>query len=155
MDYNSLKFFERRTYPRKLEKLNIHSFSVGFKDLKDCEMQHDYMALSNRTVRHVCRTDYCLKSKLVNGEVKYFCRFGSEEWELLDTSQLIFVEVETKKKDEKKFVEKIIPSRNDVKMTEHNRLEFQHWKANINVQLCLDVHGVIKYTTKFYTFKII
>ena len=84
----------------------------------------------------------------MEGEVKHFCRFGSENWELLNQSELTFKEVKTKK-GTLKYVAEIVPGRNDEKMTEHNRLAFQHWRANINVQLCLDVHGVIKYTAKY------
>ena len=92
-------------------------------------MDDDYIDLANKTLRHECCPGYCLKSKLVEGEVNHFCRFRSEDWELLNQSELIFEEVKTKK-GTPKYVDKIVPGRNDEKMT-----QLIGWSPNIEEQI--------------------
>ena len=129
-------------------KPDVHPCCHDLRDIPKEELKQDYIDVSNKTLSHQCRPGYCLKSKLVEGKVKHFCRFGADEWKIQSESSLIF-EARQLSKDRTKYVAKIIPSRNDTKMTEHNRFILQHWRANINVQLCLDVNAVVKYTSKY------
>ena len=134
--------------PGSFEKPSVHPCAQDCTDMKtDQEKQQDLINLVHACQCHKCQAGYCLKSKLVKGDKKQFCRFNAP-WDVKPTTELIFEKMELKKGGVK-WVAKIAPKRNDKNISEYNAAILRHWRANINIQIVLDATSCARYTSKY------
>ena len=102
----------------------------------------DYHQLVNTVQRHThCSTAYCPRRK--SGEQELKCRFeyprdqqpsSTIKFEKLDNGT-VRATLETK--------------RNDSRLNSHNRVMLQHWRANVDLQIIVDVQACARYMTKY------
>ena len=96
----------------------------------------DYEQLANRVQCHTrCSVHSCLRKK----GSSYMCRYNAP-WELQDQSK-IFVNDKGHKKYE--------PTRNNDRLNFHNIPLLSIWCANVDCQLVLSRHAVLKYIAKY------
>ena len=102
----------------------------------------DYHDLVNAVQRHTrCSTAYCLRRKAGHQDLK--CRF---DYPLLEqhTSQINF-----SKQPDGIIRATVSTKRNDPRVNSHNRVMLQHWRANVDVQIIVDVQACIHYMAKY------
>ena len=108
-----------------------HLYSMPF-DSNDEDK--DYESLSNCCQRHVCRIDgYCKSNKQ---SLAGKCRFSYPQ-KLRNKTEIFFTE------NDKSVRAEILCKRNDTQMNSHNRLICQHWRANVDMQIILDIFAAI------------
>jgi hypothetical protein len=121
-------------------RLNEHPCAKAFNAFLTKDLKSDYESIINCCQRHVCRlSGYCKSSKKFNK-----CRFGYP-LELLEKSHIIFSETKNTVRA------KILIKRNDAHLNIHNRLICHHWRANVDMQIILDVSAAINYMVKYAT----
>ena len=116
---------------------NPHPCTVTFRNVQ----YQDYHQLVNTVERHTrCSSAYCLRRK--NGE-EPSCRFDFPK-ELSDQSYVEFEEV-----NEEKIRATLSTRRNDDRLNSHTRMMLQHWRANVDLQVVVDVDVCARYMAKY------
>ena len=124
----------------------IHPCRKKFQDIPNSQLENDYIDLLNTVQRHThCSTSYCLKRKQENSELQ--CRFKFP-FDLCHQTRLEFEPVNSKDKTSK-YKAKIVTKRNDPRLNNHQRTQFQGWRANCDVQIIIDQHACVEYLTKY------
>ena len=106
-----------------------HPCAVPSCDINDVD--EDYCKLVNTVQRHThCSRVYCLRRKA--GQYETMCRF-----EYPQTSSTIAFE-----RLENGTVRATLTSKqNDPRVNSHNRVMLQHWRANVDLQVIVDVQA--------------
>ena len=111
---------------------NPHPCAVSVDEVSDLE--RDYCDLVNTIQRHTqCSAAYCLRKKSPQQEPK--CRFDYPR-PLLPESTLTF-----EKLSDNTIRATLTTKRNDPRVNTHNRLMLQNWRANVDVQVIVDVNA--------------
>ena len=117
-----------------------HPSSVPFRDVEDED--EDYHQLVNSVERHTrCNAAYCLRRKKAGEEPS--CRFGYPQ-ELREETGVTFEEI-----SEDKIRATLVTKRNDGRLNSHNRVMLQHWRANVDLQIVVDVDACARYMAKY------
>ena len=117
-----------------------HPCSVQFDDIVN--MDEDYHNLVNAVERHThCSPAYCLKRR--NGQTEAKCRFEYPR-PLQNNSTLTF-----QKLTDGSIRGTLTTKRNDPRVNSHNRLMLQNWRANIDIQVIVDVDACARYMAKY------
>ena len=117
-----------------------HPCTIPFKEVQD--INSDYCDLLNSVQRHTqCSAAYCLRKKANSDEAQ--CRFNYPFPEQ-DTTQLAF-----EKLTNGSIHATLTTKRNDQRVNSHNRLQLQHWRANVDLQLIVDVEACAQYMAKY------
>ena len=102
----------------------------------------DYCNLVNTVERHTkCNAAYCLRKK--NSQTQATCRFDYPRPLQEETS--IHFEV----LPSNRIRAKVITKRNDPLINTHNQTLLQHWRANVDVQVIIDIEDCVRYMTKY------
>ena len=105
-------------------------------------VEDDYEALVNCVQRHTqCSPSYCLKSKNSPSEPK--CRFGYPI-DCVPHTTLSFEELKTGE-----IRATLATARNDPRINTHNKQMLRHWRANVDLQIIVDVTACSRYLTKY------
>ena len=97
----------------------------------------DYAELIVTVQRHAhCSPFYCL-SKTQKGE--WQCRFGFPK-QLQDQTTIVFDEYGEPE---------LLTKRNDPYVNSHNPMQLQGWRANVDMQVCLNARRVAEYCAKY------
>ena len=112
-----------------------HPCSVPPCDISDID--EDYHMLVNT----VQSTAYCLRRK--PGQQETTCRFEYPREE--QTSSTITFE----RLESNTVRATLISKRNDPRLNSHNRVMLQHWRANVDVQIIVDVQACARYMAKY------
>ena len=117
-----------------------HPCSVQYEDVND--MDQDYHDLVNSVERHAhCSPAYCLKRRVGQPVIK--CRLNYPR-PLLSNSTLTFEKLTDGS------VRGILTSkRNDPRVNSHNRVMLQNWRANVDIQVIVDVQACARYMAKY------
>lgn len=115
----------------------LHPCSVPPSDVTDVD--EDYHSLVNTVQRHTrCSTAYCLRSKPGRQDVE--CRFGYPHEEQLSST------ITFEKLDDGTVC---ATKRNDPRLNSPNRVMLQHWRANVDLQIIVDVQACARYMSKY------
>ena len=102
----------------------------------------DYSSLVNTVERHTkCNAAYCSRKKA--GQTQAKCRFDYPR----QTREATNIEVETLPNG--RIRAKVITKRNDPLKNTHNPTLLQHWRANVDLQVIIDMEDCVRYTTKY------
>ena len=119
------------------EAPNPHPSCIPFEDVVD--QDEDYHDLVNSVERHTrCSPAYCLK--MVGPEM--VCRFGYPK-PVSHETEISFDELTPGKVRATLFTK-----RNDDRLNSHNRVMLQHWRANVDLQIIVDVDACARYMAK-------
>ena len=118
-----------------------HPCSVKLADVQQSS-ENDYQSLVNCVQRHTrCNAAYCLRRK--NAQQEPSCRFGYP-MECTSQSCITFERISTGE-----VRAKLTTARNDPRVNSHNRTMLQHWRANIDIQVIIDVTACAHYLAKY------
>jgi hypothetical protein len=118
-----------------------HPCSLDPNTLRSVDEDDDYEAIINCCQKHVCRpTGYCKSTKKASG-----CRFDYPKECPIENTYLRFDETKKNVRAE------IVLKRNDKYLNVHNRLLCHHWRANVDMQIILDISAAISYMVKYAT----
>ena len=118
-----------------------HPCTVSFKDITD--LDDDYHDLTNSVQRHTrCNAAYCLRQKN-NSTQPPTCRFNYPR-SLQTESTFTFERL-----SDGTIRCTLLTRRNDPRVNSHNRLLLQHWRANVDVQIIVDIHACARYMAKY------
>ena len=116
-----------------------HPCAVAIDKIVDIDS--DYHDMVNSVQRHTrCSSAYCLRKKPGQEEK---CRFDYPR-PLLESSTFEF-----EKLDSGMIRTTLITQRNDPRVNSHNRVMLQHWRANVDVQIIIDVEACARYMAKY------
>ncbi len=102
----------------------------------------DYEDLVNSVQRHTrCSAAYCLKKKPGQQEAK--CRFEYPRPEQESTM------ISFEKLNDGHVRATLTTRRNDPRINSHSRVMLQHWRANVDLQVIVDIHACARYLTKY------
>ena len=119
---------------------NPHPCAVDFHDVVDVDL--DYQDLVNTVERHTrCSSAYCLRKKCGQEEPK--CRFDYPR----PTQDLSTLEFELL--NDGSIRAKLITKRKDPRVNSHNRSMQQSWRANVDMQVIVDVEACVRYMAKY------
>ena len=105
-------------------------------------LEDDYEALVNCVQRHTqCNPSYCLKS--TNSQDQPKCRFGYPI-DCIPHTTLSFEELTTGE-----IRATIATARNDPRINPHNKQMLRHWRANVDLQIIVDVTACSRYLSKY------
>lgn len=120
---------------------NPHPCTLKLNDIPTTSCDSDYQSLVNCVQRHTrCNAAYCLRRK--NGK-EPTCRFGYP----IEQTPTTTVTFERLSNGQVKAT--LTTSRNDPRINSHNRLMLQHWRANVDLQVIVDVNACARYMTKY------
>ena len=115
---------------------NPHPCSVKFADVEQSS-DDDYQSLVNCVQRHTrCNAAYCLRRK--NAQQEPPCRFGYP-MECTSQSHITFERISTGE----------VRANHCTEWPSHNRTMLQHWRANIDIQVIIDVTACARYLAKY------
>ena len=118
---------------------NPHPCAVQVNEILDIDL--DYQDLVNSVERHTrCSSAYCLR-KTRDQEPK--CRFDYPR----DVQALSTLEFEQLNCGSVRA--KLITKRNDPRINSHNRTMLQYWRANVDMQIIVDVEACARYMAKY------
>jgi hypothetical protein len=118
-----------------------HPCSLSPDTTKLIDENVDYESIINCCQKHVCRpTGYCKSTRNKTG-----CRFNYPKDCPIEKTYLRFDETKKNVRAE------IVLKRNDKFMNVHNRLICHHWRANVDMQIILDISAAISYMVKYAT----
>ena len=101
----------------------------------------DYCNLVNTVQRHTrCSAAYCLRKKAT--EQEQHCRFDYPR----PVQQASLLEFEKLSNGTIRAV--LTTKRNDPRVSSHNHLMLQHWRANVDIQIIVDVDACVRYMAK-------
>lgn len=127
-------------------KPTLHPCKKHYENVKQEELHGDYKDLLNLVQRHTqCSTAYCMRKKQQSDS--YSCRFGFPK-DCCEKTHLEFEEIHTKDGTVKHRV-KVVTKRNDTRLSNHQRLQLQGWRANCDIQVIIDYHSCLEYIAKY------
>ena len=110
--------------------------------LEIIDYEQDYNDLVNTVERHTrCNPAYCLRKK--SGETQLTCRFDYP-CPIQDNTEIQFETLPNGR-----IRAKVITKRNDPLINTHNRKLLQHWRANVDLQVIVDIEDCVRYMTKY------
>lgn len=110
---------------------------------EETKMDDDYAEVINSVQRHRRHTNYCLKVK----NNKQYCRFGYPMKLERKT------DFEFKERRNEGYTVELTTKRNDPELNKHARVQAQHFRSNVDMQIVLDWRACVGYIAK-YTSKI-
>ena len=121
---------------------SVHPCSTDPEDFCNAH----YASLINACQRHLC-TNYCQRK---DKQGNTFCRLAYPQKLRANSILAVKQTVMTKKGGHHTSVE-IVSKRNDKWINSHCRPLFQHWQANVDMRLTIDVGKIVAYMTKYIT----
>ena len=120
-----------------------HPCTLNVTSLGDTD-DSDYHDIVNTVQRHTrCSPTYCLRKK--PGQQEQKCRFDYPR-PLQQASTLEF-----EKLPDGTVRASLTTKRNDPRLNAHNHLMIQHWRANVDLQIIVDVDACARYMAKYAT----
>ena len=117
-----------------------HPCSLPFNQVEDVDT--DYSNLVNCVQRHTqCSAAYCLRKRPNSEEAQ--CHFNYPIPEQ-STTELAFEKLPCGS-----IRATLTTKRNDQRVNSHNRVQLQHWRANVDLQLIVDVDACARYMAKY------
>ena len=117
-----------------------HPCAISFPQVAD--INGDYSDLVNSVQRHTqCSAAYCLRKK--DNQDEPTCRFKYPHPE--QTCSCLSFE----KLTDGSIRTTLTTKRNDPRVNSHNRLQLQHWRANVDLQIIVDVQACARYMAKY------
>lgn len=117
-----------------------HPCAVKITNITD--INSDYHDLLNSVERHTrCNAAYCLRKK--TGQQQPECRFNYPR-PVQQSSTLEFEKLQNGT-----VRATLITRRNDPRVNSHNRVMLQHWRANVDLQIIVDVEACARYMAKY------
>ena len=105
-------------------------------------LDSDYHDLVNAVERHTrCSAAYCLRKK--HGQQEATCRFNYPRPEQQST------DIEFEQLPDGTVRATVITKRNDLRVNSHNRVMLQNWRANIDIQVIVNVEACARYMAKY------
>ena len=105
-------------------------------------LPEDYQSLVNAVQRHTrCNPAYCIKQK--HNQQQPSCRFGYPK-EVQTQTTLTFEQLPNGK-----VKATLTTKRNDPRVNSHNRMMLQNWRANVDIQVIIDVTACVHYMAKY------
>ena len=109
-------------------------------DITDTE--EDYITLVNTVQRHTrCNAAYCLQKK--SGHSQPTCRFDYPR----PMQHATDIQFETLLDGRTRA--RVITKRNDPLINTHNPTMLKHWRANVDLQVIIDIEDCVRYMTKY------
>ena len=119
---------------------NPHPCTVSIHNVVDLE--DDYHDLVNSVQRHTrCSTAYCLKKRSEQQTPQ--CRFNYPRPNQTHST------LEFEKLGDGIIRATLISKRNDPRLNSHSHLLIQNWRANVDLQVVVDVHACARYMAKY------
>ena len=110
--------------------------------LPNVNRDEDYCDLVNSVQRHTrCSAAYCLRRK--PGQQEPTCRFKFPR-EMQDHTEIAFEELPNGK-----VRATLNTKRNDPRVNPHQRIMLQNWRANVDLQIVIDVEACARYIAKY------
>lgn len=117
-----------------------HPCSIPTENVLD--LDEDYSNLINTVQRHTrCSTAYCLRRK--PGEPDLKCRFKYPQ-PTQSNSTITFERL-----GDGTIRATLTTKRNDPRVNSHNRLLLQNWRANVDLQIIVDIQACARYMAKY------
>ena len=119
---------------------DVHPCQRPYKDIPELDMDSD-VDLLNMVQRHTrCSTNYCLRKKRNDKELK--CRFHFPFYHCTET-KIEFEKVHSKNSSSQQYRAKIVTKRNDPRLNNHQQLQLQGWRANCDIQVVIDHYACV------------
>ena len=119
-----------------------HPCTVSLTDVPDSALNEDYTNLVNTVQRHTrCSPAYCIKQK--QNQQQPTCRFGYPK-ECIDQTDITFEQLSSGD-----IRATLTTKRNDPRLNSHNRLMLQNWRANVDLQVIVDMTACARYMAKY------
>ena len=117
-----------------------HPCTISIQNVSD--LDEDYHNLTNTVECHTrCSTAYCLRRK--SGQQDLQCRFDYPR--PTQTSSTINFE----RLADGTIRATLTTCRNDPRVNSHNRLLLQNWRANVDLQIIIDIQACARYMAKY------
>ena len=117
-----------------------HPSTISVHDITDSD--EDYHCLVNSVERHTrCSTAYCLKKKSCNQVAE--CRFKYPRPTLTEST------ITFERLGDGTIRATLTTKRNDPRINSHSRLLLQNWRANVDVQIIVDIPACARYMAKY------
>ena len=117
----------------------LHPCALHVKEIGDTD-DEDYYNIINAVQRHTrCSAAYCLCTK--HGQ--QHCRFDYPRPEQHASS------LQFEKLQDGSVRALLTTQRNDPRVNSHNRIMIQHWRANVDLQVIVDVKACARYVAKY------
>lgn len=118
-----------------------HPCAVSVHNIADAS-DHDYQNIVNSVQRHTrCSAAYCLRKKA--GQQEQTCRFDYPR------PQQVASSLQFEKLPDGTVHAVLTTRRNDPRVNSHNRMMIQHWRANVDLQMIVDVEACARYMAKY------
>ena len=109
-----------------------HPCTIIVTNVPNTALDEDYTNLVNTVQRHThCSPAYCIKQK--QNQQQPICRFGYPK-ECTDQIDITFEQLSS---DDIRAT--LTTKRNDPRLNSHNRLMLQNWRANVDLQVIVDM----------------
>ena len=119
-----------------------HPCTVKLADVPDSSYNEDYSNLVNTVQRHTrCSPAYCIKQK--QNQQEPTCRFGYPN-ECTNQTEITF-----EQQSNGDLRATLTTKRNDPRLNSHNRLMLQNWRANVDLQVIVDMTACAQYMAKY------
>ena len=110
----------------------LHPCTIRLTNVPDSALNEDYTNLVNTVQRHTrCSPAYCIKQK--QNQQQPTCRFGYPK-ECTDQTDITFEQLPNGD-----LRATLTTKRNDPRINSHNRLMLQNWRANVDLQVLVDM----------------
>ena len=118
-----------------------HPCSIKFNEVQT-NAEEDYCNLVNTVQRHTrCSPAYCIKQK--QNQQQPTCRFGYPK-DCIHQTEITF---EYLSNGDLRAM--LTTKRNDPRLNSHNRLMLQNWRANVDLQVIVDMTACARYMAKY------
>ena len=118
---------------------NTHPCIISIRN--EVDLEEDYHNLTNSVQRHTRSAAYCLKKK--SGQQTPQCRFSYPRPTQTEST------IEFEKLGDGIIRATLLTKRNDPRLNSHSRLLLQNWRANVDLQIVVDVHACARYMAKY------
>ena len=119
-----------------------HPCTIKLTDVPDTALDEDYTNLVNTVQRHTrCSPAYCIKRK--QNQQQPTCRFGYPK-ECTDQTDITFEQLSNGE-----IRATLTTKRNDPRLNSHSQLMLQNWRANIDLQVIVDMTACARYMAKY------
>ena len=126
---------------------NMYPCKKKFPDLCQSELDDNTTDLSNLVQRYTRRNSgYCFwtKNKDAGGQ---YCRFNFP-FQLCTKTHVEYERIHSKSANIKCSPNNVL-QRNDLRLNKHNRIHFQEWRANVDIQPMSDHKVCFEYIAKY------
>lgn len=128
-------------------KPTVHPCQKRPSDINAQDSDADYVDLLNTVQRHTrCSTNYCLRKKQSESELKCSFKFPFEP---CINTKLEFEPIHTNNSSSCQYRANITTRRNDSRLNNHQRIQLQGWRANCDIQVVIDYHACVEYLSKY------